>query len=198
MSTTIGRALALARQKGLNQSEFAREVGATPQDVTNWKRRGAIPADRYVAVAKGLGCSVDYLAGEVNEHARHLNEGVARYMGLSDAKVPPQVIAWVDLMDVSSTGTLPQEFRTYAPDDALAPRLKAGQRITLDAREMPRPGDCVLIEDRTGAHHLRIFTQGVGTWTGEATNQNGYASLEAIRDGLRVVAVLTESAGRWG
>jgi hypothetical protein len=60
--TPIDRALSWARDRGVNQSAFARLIDATPQDVTNWKRRG-MPAEWHAAVAKAFGRTVDDLLG---------------------------------------------------------------------------------------------------------------------------------------
>lgn len=61
-SKTITIALELARRRGINKSGFARLLGVSPQDVTNWQSRGMPPIwDRPVADA--LGCSIDVLHG---------------------------------------------------------------------------------------------------------------------------------------
>jgi hypothetical protein len=119
--------------------------------------------------------------------------GVAQPMSLTNIKVAPQRVQWRNLMSLE----LPDEFRTEAPDDALAPRLRAGQGLTLDTRVQPRAGDAVLVSDRTGALHLRIYTPGVGRWEGQVENK-AYLVLDSERDGLQVKAVLTAVEGRWG
>lgn len=58
----IDRALAWAKERRWNQSDLARAVNASPQDVTNWKKRG-LPAEWHEPVARALGRSVDELLG---------------------------------------------------------------------------------------------------------------------------------------
>jgi len=58
----IDRALAWAKARGWNQSELARQVGATPQDITNWKTRG-MPPEWHAPVAAVLARSIEELIG---------------------------------------------------------------------------------------------------------------------------------------
>lgn len=62
MSTAvIDTALAWAKElRGWNQSGLALAVGATPQHITNWKKRG-MPTDWHQPVAAALGVTVDEL-----------------------------------------------------------------------------------------------------------------------------------------
>jgi hypothetical protein len=179
------------------KSNVARLLNRSPQLIGQWEVRG-ISKQAAIELAERLGVRAEWIISGVGEmSATPTNAGMARGMSLFVVKDPPITIAWVDLMSERGAG-LPPEFRTTAPDDALAPRLRAGQRVTLDTRETPRPGDCILVEDKAGGLHLRIYTPGVGAWTGEVINASGYKALESERDGLRVLAVLTEAAGRWG
>lgn len=61
--TPISRALRLARAKGMNQTEFAVEMGVLPQHVTNWKKRG-MPPEHHRQAAKVVGITIDELLGE--------------------------------------------------------------------------------------------------------------------------------------
>ncbi len=58
----IDRALQWAAEKGWNQSEFARHLGVSAANVTNWKVRG-LPPEQLEAVALALGRGVDELLG---------------------------------------------------------------------------------------------------------------------------------------
>lgn len=62
----IDRILAAAKKLEWNQSELARQMSlsgdqVSPQDITNWKAREDIPADRHLQAAKALMCTVDEL-----------------------------------------------------------------------------------------------------------------------------------------
>jgi len=58
--TPIQRALRWASDLGMNQSALARKLNVSPQDVTNWKKRG-MPPEHYAAVAKAVNKTVDEL-----------------------------------------------------------------------------------------------------------------------------------------
>lgn len=61
-SRPIDRALTWARELGMNQSGFARALEVSPQDVTNWKRRG-MPPEHHAKAAQVVKRSVDELLG---------------------------------------------------------------------------------------------------------------------------------------
>lgn len=54
--TPIGRLLDWMRDSGINQTELAKRMDSSPQDVTNWKSRG-LPADQYAKAADAFGRS---------------------------------------------------------------------------------------------------------------------------------------------
>ena len=91
---------------------------------------------------------------------------------------------------------VPRVFSVEAPDDALAPRLRAGQLVSLDSTLTPASGDGVLIRDRIGGLHLRVYRQGVGRWEAVATN-DAHPTLDSERDGLLVLAIVTAVNARW-
>jgi len=62
----IDRALRRAREQGNNQSQFATQIGVSPQDITNWKARG-MPPEWHARVAKVLHYTVEELLGEIPE-----------------------------------------------------------------------------------------------------------------------------------
>lgn len=96
------------------------------------------------------------------------------------------------------SGSTPEEFRTLAPDNALAPRLVAGQRFTVQTGIQPRGGDGVLVRDSVGVLHMRLYSPGAGgRWAAVADNP-AFQALDSERDGLTVVGVLTGIDGRWG
>lgn len=122
----------------------------------------------------------------------HSGEGVAHDKNLKEFTVP-HLFDWGEVM----ADKMPTEFRTIAPDDALAPRLRTGQVVTFDRNLSPRAGDAVLLTDRTGSNHIRLFRPVVGRWEAHAL-QPDWPVMDSERDGLKVVAVLTGVQARWG
>lgn len=64
----IDRALALAKEKGLNQRQFGELLGAASANVTNWKVRD-LPSNLHAKAAEVLGVTVDQLVGNTRATA---------------------------------------------------------------------------------------------------------------------------------
>lgn len=93
---------------------------------------------------------------------------------------------------------LPPRFRVALPDDAMAPRVRAGQVVELERSTTPRPGDGVLVQDSAGHCYFRLYRAGrPGRWEAYPLNE-AYETLDSERDGLLVLAVLVAVQGRWG
>jgi hypothetical protein len=105
------------------------------------------------------------------------------------------ILTWDEVM---ASGELPAFFSTTAPDDAMAPRASAGQEVAFATGIDPRPGAGVLIEDRHGQRHLRLYVQGSrpGHWIARAENP-AYRSFDSEADGLKVLAVLRGVMKGW-
>lgn len=83
----------MAKSRGWNQRQFADALGATPADVTNWKKRG-MPPERYEDVARVLGVSIDMLVtGVYPRLALTLNEPAPGARPAPADHVP--LISWV-------------------------------------------------------------------------------------------------------
>jgi hypothetical protein len=94
---------------------------------------------------------------------------------------------------------LPQRFRVAVPDDSMAPRVRTGEVVEFSAAEQARPGDGVLVRDRSGGLYFRRYRQGVaGAWQAYPVN-DAYKTLDSAGDGLELVAVLVGiPKQRWG
>jgi SOS-response transcriptional repressor LexA len=99
-NTPIERALTWAAEMQMNQSAFARAMGVSPQDVTNWKRRG-MPPEHYAKAATVTNRSIDELLGRSRSQAPSVAEEIARY-GPSNTEPGPDIregpvplISWV-------------------------------------------------------------------------------------------------------
>ena len=51
------------KETGKNQSWLADQLGIERAAVSNWKRRGVVPADQFAALAVLFGESIDWVAG---------------------------------------------------------------------------------------------------------------------------------------
>ena len=62
----------IRKEKGLSQSDLAKELGVTQSAVAIWEAGEAMPrADKLLQIAKILGCTVDELLSE--EKKRYAN-----------------------------------------------------------------------------------------------------------------------------
>jgi len=109
--------------------------------------------------------------------------------GKLDAYTVPSHILWEELMQIK-TDELPGAFRLAVPDDALAPKILRGTQLILETGRAAKPGQVVLVETAAGSRHLRRFSEGQdGVWQARAPNED-YATFNADRDGLKLLAVL--------
>lgn len=100
--------------------------------------------------------------------------------------------------DIVPTLPLPNTFRIAVPDDAMAPKVRAGQIAEFTAGIEPRPGDGVLVTDSAGALYFRAYrTRRADQWEAHPLN-DAYRPLDSQLDGLTVLAVLTAVHARWG
>jgi hypothetical protein len=140
-------------------------------------------------LAERLGLAVDYFEMDRDVHNAHVSPPVAQSVSLSKFTVPPELVEWERLMKNDS---LPELFRVVLPDDAMSPEAKAGWQAEFDRRLKPGPGRGVLVRLANGEVHFRRYRQGrAGEWEARADNERDFPHFESTRDGLEVIAVLS-------
>lgn len=119
---------------------------------------------------------------------------VAHALSLQNAETVPST-TWEQI----EMGGAQNVFRLPIDTVEMEPRVKRGtwcqfaKHLAADAR----PGDGVLVTDRAGGLHFRVYRAGSpGTWEAHSANEN-FKPLISDADGLSVVAVLTAVEGRW-
>lgn len=123
---------------------------------------------------------------------------VAHGMSLQGLETVPST-TWEQL-EMTTGDELPRTFRICIEDSSMAPRVKPGAWVHFNSREAGtvRPGDGVLVRDRTGRVHFRVYRAGrPGEFEAHAESEH-FKPLESLRDGLAVLAVLTAVEERWG
>jgi DNA-binding XRE family transcriptional regulator len=206
---------ALMHREGLGPLPLAKKIGKAklqPQihrfsrgEVANPDRTTAVPIAEYfnipveaiyderiaTEVARELGITAIVTS---STSAPRKRPSLAHSVSQSNVKLAAKQLDWGALME----GELPATFEVAVPDDAMAPRVRAGQIVKFDTRETPRPGDGVLVVDSNGEWFFRLYRQGRrGAWEAAAENA-AFETLQADRDGLKVVAVLVGVQARWG
>lgn len=204
----LGEAIEAARiKKGLTKKAIADAFGVKPPSVQDWVKRGTIDKEKLPILWRLFSDVVGPEHWGLEEFpwgkaSGHLDTGVEAALiahavsSLQKETVPS--FTWEQLMSEDPQGALPRVFRVAAPDESMAPKVKAGSMLLFSTVEAARPGDGVLLRDRTGQVHFRIYRAGrPGVWVAHAENP-AYAPLESERDGLSVIAVLMAVEARWG
>ncbi|MDH4226935.1 MAG: helix-turn-helix domain containing protein [Deltaproteobacteria bacterium] len=96
-----------------NDSKVARVLGVTPQAISNYKKRGAIPADLVMKFADMYGLSVDWLIRGEGEVYRPGYEGKALINFAADNVVPYGSIAKKDIAKLVDIASLSPEELVY-------------------------------------------------------------------------------------
>jgi hypothetical protein len=200
ITTPIGRLLKWAADRRMTQAALAARLRVTPQDITNWKRRG-LPSTQYQAAAELFGRSLDELVlGAVNPPltvppfgGTQAGGSIAQQLSHPAAIIKPPTIAWGALM---SSPALPELFCVTLPDDAMAPEFPKGCTVTFSTSEgPPRPRDAVLVRDGSGHLYFREFQQRTPSHFVAGATGGGLLPLDSQADGLEVVAICV---GKWG
>lgn len=166
-ATPITRALAWARDAGMDQQRFADRLGVSAQAVTNWKARG-MPPDKFADVARLFGRTIDELVhGEASQSPTYpymRGRSDQNHSGVFHSEILPE-LREEDLVRASVEG-LPAVFSTRLADGALAPDYPAGMEIVWSTRRRVEPGRLLLVRDRYGQVHARQCRQGKapGQW----------------------------------
>lgn len=112
-------------------------------------------------------------------------KGLAHNLSESTSIVFPTTIEWGDWMN----GPLPESFALKVKDDSMSDDYEVGDLVFFKTATLPTPGKKVLVVDRDGNGYIRKYRMRNAThWEAVATNPN-YATLDALKEGLQVIAV---------
>jgi SOS-response transcriptional repressor LexA len=158
MNTQMSRLYEAAQDlKGINgQTALARHLDVSPQTLFNWESRG-ISKRGLITCQQVLGISASWL--ECGQGNRSLNESSnVAYSELGQYKIPliseEQALNWSTTMSAKElqveTYLLNDEpvpahrFAVTLNGDSMEPRFYAGDRIVIDTKVRPEPGEFVL------------------------------------------------------
>lgn len=98
-----------------------------------------------------------------------------------------RIVTWETLMQGEP---LPEVFILKAPDDALAPDVRAGAEIIWSTAKKPKLGSPIIVRDRRGHIYMRRLHEGVSPGHFVAASLNpAYRTLDSDEHGLQLVAV---------
>lgn len=210
----IDVALAWARERGWNNSAFARELGVERQNVSNWQKRG-LPPEWHERVASVFGKSVDALLGrdavklflvapETNNNVEPLQERkkvpviswvqAGALNGVVDNYEPGQADEWVDAL-YSKPG--PRAFALRVQGESMlnplgSPSFPEGSIVIVDPDRAPVVGDYVIAKDvaTQKATFKRLASDGA-RWFLRPLNP-AFPTIEIDSPELRVIGVVAE------
>lgn len=121
--------------------------------------------------------------------------------GVDHQKTQPAhtVTPSIEWRTIVGSEKLPEQFTTTVPDGAMGARVRAGTACIFRTDTVPRFGDGVLVTDKHGELHFRLYAQGdrPGHWRAKADDNRAYRDLDSDDDALTVVAVFHGVMGRW-
>lgn len=150
---TTGKRIAIAREeKGWNQSEFARELGVTPQSVQAWESGKNTPRPQKMAqIAALLGRTVGYLMGDIGAIGSSEPSNIAPG---PDTKGMIPLISWVqagswsEVVDLYAVGDAEDWLPCPANHGsrAFALRVRGESMYDPHGRRSFREGDIVYVD----------------------------------------------------
>lgn len=181
-------------QTKLAEEVSAREGLAKPlawQTVQQWENGVSAPARKRLSfVAEALGLTLEQLT--LLASGQELPTQAAHPLSEADAMLSSPFLEWGVLI----MKKLPQAFKVAAPDDSMAPRLKAGQIAEFEVGLDPRPGDGVLVRNADGDPCIRRCRRARGEWEAYAEDGDNHLPFAFGQDQL--LAVLVGIHARWG
>lgn len=179
---------------GFTKRDLAKAAGKTPAAISHWLRGRtlAIKADSAIGLAALTGWNVKWWAEGIGPRDQESPTRPAHQVSLADAKLSSPFIEWGVLEMIE----LPKAFKVAAPDDSMAPRLKAGQIAEFEVGLELRPGDGVLVKDAEGRPCIRRCRRVRGEWEAYAEDADNHLPF-SIGPG-QLLAVLVGVHARWG
>lgn len=190
---TFSARLKMAREAAaLSQTALAKKAGLSPGAIGNYEAGTRDMPRDLLTLAAALGVRAEWLQegrGPMNQESP---TRPAHPLSLDAVKVSSPQIEWGALKMTK----LPQAFKVAAPDDSMAPRLKAGQVAEFEVGLEPRPGDGVLVRDPEGEPCIRRCRRVKGEWEAYAEDGDNHVPFAFGEDQL--LAVMVGVHARWG
>jgi transcriptional regulator with XRE-family HTH domain len=178
---------------GISQVELANRAGISPGSIGNYEAGFREMPRNILKLATALGVNPMWLQDGKLPIRQDSPTQNAHSVSLEDVKLSSQLIEWEV---VRMKAKLPEAFKVAAPDDSMAPRLKAGQIAEFEVGLELRPGDGVLVRDAEGEPCIRRCRRVQGEW--QAYAEDGDNHLPFMIGPDQLLAVLVGVHARWG
>lgn len=191
--TPFGLRLRKARlAAGLSQMDVTRAIGV-PQSTLNEMEKSAKGSTKWLIPLSALyGVSPSELSDEEMSAADidPLKSGGSRAGAKSRFLTTSNVTRSLDWERLRVTDKLPDVFRVFLPDDAMAERFPKDSYIEVDTRLQARAGDVVLLRDAEGEHYVRYLRERRKGELVAVADNPAFLPMDLAQDGLEVRAVL--------
>lgn len=181
---TIGNIEAGIRKQPRELLAIAAAVGVRPE----WLKDGTPPME----TAATLGAVLERWPTTKAREASGLLQAndpaaLAHAVSQSEPIIALQEVTWEGLV----AAKLDEPFQMRIPGDELVPVAYRGEMGRFRPGATPRHGKGVLLRDRSGAYHLRLYRDGIGgNWEGYSETP-GVKTLERDAHGVEIVAPMT-------
>lgn len=208
MNTFAERLRGARLEAGLSQAALATKAGVSQGTIGNIESGARQRPRELLAIAAACGVRAEWLetgvgpkhptavplVGSARASAAPSDLGVAH-----EARLDEFTVVGMTWDDVKTATELPPRFTVDMPDDALVPSVMRGAGLVFEPAgvggPLPAPETGILVQDAGGRRYIRRFAEAPGgSWVAQALNP-AYATLDAGRDGLVIVAVMVARMG---
>jgi SOS-response transcriptional repressor LexA len=206
----VGNLKAHQKTMAWTDSELARQLGKSPQQVRSWYSGDRNIGERLARAIEERLALARYALDDRSQHATTgvVTSGTGRASGVTKSVMEVPVLVWTDvhkMLNVENTALRQKapHLETFAvcsprakflemPDDSMAPDISPGDHLLIDPTEAPRAGDVVLVRLPSGEHFVRVFRPRTAyVFEAEALNRD-YQPLSSKDDVATVVGVMVE------
>ena len=206
LDSLAARLKAARTQCGVTQGRLAELVGLNQSDISKLERGSMRSTTAIARLAHALGTDAEWLElgdgiapawahaldGPVfpsaDQHPPQLSAEIAkaRQVSQSAVKIAPNVMTTDGVAAAMLAGNLPNLFTMPLPDAAVG----AAGTAVLWAKDWPaKPGQWILIRDRHGQLHVRLYGQGKrpGQWVAYS-DSSAFANFSSDEDAIELLA----------
>lgn len=177
---------------GLSQMAVQRAIGLPQSTLGEMETVGKGASKWLIPLAQLYGVSAHELAGDQDDGEEKAIPGIGGEAAQSHAMrlITGNVARSIDWESLRVTNKLPEVFKVFLPDDAMAGRFPKDSYIEFDSSLEARAGDVVLLRDQAGEHYIRYLRERrKGELVAVAENP-AYLPMDFAQDGLEIRAVL--------
>lgn len=134
----------LRRQAGIRAKELAKLLGISESQYSRHEAAGSFKMPQLKIIAAALNCPIDALSGDATSSPGPMLARLARTFPAFEIIGGELAAMGFDISDDAEVSV--EAMFVTVPDNAMAPRIMAGDRVLVDPAAQPTPGRIVLAE----------------------------------------------------